>query len=414
MMKPRLPKIIYNNKAKSILGEINKILDSKITTAASVPEANRPPSAAELEFERVHLLYDGMDPMMKPRLPKIIYNNKAKSILGEINKILDSKITTVKNVPVTPAWHRRITNKIDSIRRDIGILTQNQSLNPSSSVTKKAKAILEREQSLENPTATEILDHLKQKLKAMAKKLRWYKESNTRRQHNSQFSRTASVPEANRPPSAAELEFERVHLLYDGMDPMMKPRLPKIIYNNKAKSILGEINKILDSKITTVKNVPVTPAWHRRITNKIDSIRRDIGILTQNQSLNPSSSVTKKAKAILEREQSLENPTATEILDHLKQKLKAMAKKLRWYKESNTRRQHNSQFSRSERSFYKNLESEDHEIETLQENKVPTPEAMKKFWESTWGNRVIHKNTRWLFDERTRVHICYPRSGHRN
>ncbi|CAH2018985.1 unnamed protein product [Acanthoscelides obtectus] len=78
---------------------------------------------------------------------------------------------------------------------------------------------------------------------------------------------------------------------------------------------------------------------------------RDIGILTQNQSLNPSSSVTKKAKAILGREQRLENPTATEILDHLKQKLKAMAKKLRRYKESNTRRQHNSQFSRSERSF---------------------------------------------------------------
>ncbi|CAH2020374.1 unnamed protein product [Acanthoscelides obtectus] len=51
----------------------------------------------------------------------------------------------------------------------IGILTQNQSLNPSSSVTKKAKAILGREQRLENPTATEILDHLKQKLKAMAK-----------------------------------------------------------------------------------------------------------------------------------------------------------------------------------------------------------------------------------------------------
>ncbi|CAH2017549.1 unnamed protein product [Acanthoscelides obtectus] len=80
-------------------------------------------------------------------------------------------------------------------------------------------------------------------------------------------------------------------------------------------------------------------------------LRRDIGILTQNQSLNPSSSVTKKAKAILGREQRLENPTATEILDHLKQKLKAMAKKLRRYKESNTRRQHNSQFSRSERSF---------------------------------------------------------------
>ncbi|CAH2021123.1 unnamed protein product, partial [Acanthoscelides obtectus] len=241
----------------------------------------------------------------------------------------------------------------------------------------------------------------------------------------------APVPEANRPPAASELEFERIHLLYDGVDPMMEPRLSKLIYNNKTKPILSEINKILDSKITTdipienlhsliysgaatvltlnkqkistdtqIKNVSVTPAWQRRITNKIDSIRRDIGILTQNQSLNPSSSVTKKAKAILGREQRLENPTATEILDHLKQKLKAMAKKLRRYKESNTRRQHNSQFSRSERSFYKNLESEDHEPQTLKENKVPTPEATKTFWESIWGNPVIHNNTRWLFDEK--------------
>ncbi|CAH2014131.1 unnamed protein product [Acanthoscelides obtectus] len=37
--------------------------------AAPVPEANRSPSAAELVFERIHLLYDGMDPMTgRPKL----------------------------------------------------------------------------------------------------------------------------------------------------------------------------------------------------------------------------------------------------------------------------------------------------------------------------------------------------------
>ncbi|CAH1969839.1 unnamed protein product [Acanthoscelides obtectus] len=45
-------------------------------------------------------------------------------------------------------------------------------------------------------------------------------------------------------------------------------------------------------------------------------------------------------------------------------------------------------------------ESEDHEPHTLQEDKVPTPEATKTVWESIWGNRVIHNNTRWLFDEK--------------
>ncbi|CAH2019600.1 unnamed protein product [Acanthoscelides obtectus] len=105
MMKPRLPKIIYINKTKSILGEINKILDSKITT--------------DIPIENLHsLIYSG-----------------AAAVLT-VNKQNISTDTQVKNVPATPGWQRRITNKIDSIRRDIGILTQNQSLNPSSSVTK--------------------------------------------------------------------------------------------------------------------------------------------------------------------------------------------------------------------------------------------------------------------------------------
>ncbi|CAH2018381.1 unnamed protein product, partial [Acanthoscelides obtectus] len=185
----RLPPNIITQIKREVASELSINLPADLRNAddepvAPVPEANRPPAASELEFERIHLLYDGVDPMMEPRLSKLIYNNKTKPILSEINKILDSKITTdipienlhsliysgaatvltlnkqkistdtqIKNVSVTPAWQRRITNKIDSIRRDIGILTQNQSLNPSSSVTKKAKAILGREQRLEKPNS---------------------------------------------------------------------------------------------------------------------------------------------------------------------------------------------------------------------------------------------------------------------
>ncbi|CAH2019957.1 unnamed protein product, partial [Acanthoscelides obtectus] len=49
------------------------------------------------------------------------------------------------------------------------------SLNPSSSVTKKAKAILEREQSLENPTATEYWITLNKNSRLWLKNLRRYK-----------------------------------------------------------------------------------------------------------------------------------------------------------------------------------------------------------------------------------------------
>ncbi|CAH2018623.1 unnamed protein product [Acanthoscelides obtectus] len=117
----------------------------------------------------------------------------------------------------------------------------------------------------------------------------------------------------------------------------------------------------------------------------------DIGLLTQNQSLNPASQSLRKPKPFLKGKK------ASKIQQQQKYWITLNKNSRLWLKNSDGIRKATQDvntivFSRSERSFYKNLESEDHEIETLQENKVPTPDAMKTFWEKTWGNHVIHNN----------------------
>ena len=240
---------------------------------------------------------------------------------------------------------------------------------------------------------------------------------------------TEETPTEQIAPNRTKLEFEKNFMLYDGLSPLEKPRLPKVIFKPPTKAVINEINQILDSKITpettieelhsliytgalttlnlnnqgvTVinkrKNYTRIPPWQHRLNTKINEIRRYIGILTQCQSPNHSRKVARAAKTIINREKTDENPTVVEILDYLKQKLAAMAKRLKRYKESDARRRQNNQFVRSERAFYKNLESTSNS--SSPETKFPSVEATKDFWKSIWSNPEHHKRGKWLCDEK--------------
>ncbi|CAH2020605.1 unnamed protein product, partial [Acanthoscelides obtectus] len=434
--RPRLPKLLLNAKSNQIIHQMDEILLRHLEHCD--------------DLEEVHLsIYAAAATVVNVNGQKLLPPNDAP-----LKKTLKRS---------EEPWKLRLMKDIDSCRAEADLISEYQGGNRSRKVIKK---IADIKRKINVPASCDIdssflnlhRDKMRQEAKMKGARLQRYNETSKRKQQNALFERnqnqfyrsiiseSSSEPKGIRDtqnfvkfwsdiwsePKPSDLTapwikevmkaakiVPSINLPADlpNADDDQRPQYRKptdhhllLSWNSigGAAAVLT-LNKQKISTDTQVKNVPVTPAWQRRITNKIDSIRRDIGILTQNQSLNPSSSVTKKAKAILEREQSLENPTATEILDHLKQKLKAMAKKLRRYKESNTRRQHNSQFSRSERSFYKNLESEDHEIETLQENKVPTPEAMKTFWESTGGYRYIYNIIRITYgeDERSAVKFEY-------
>ncbi|KAK9710912.1 hypothetical protein QE152_g25756 [Popillia japonica] len=190
--------------------------DKENSHQKNTPSPDRPLSDEEKEFHRWYMLYDGADPTLKPRLPKLAYNKKTNEILQKVNNILYQKIARENTIAElhsiiyaaactvlylnkqkvgdkgetqtrTPPWEKRLQLKIDQLRSEIGVLTQSGK-NPSNKVKKAAARIAQRYVSEENPGVAEILDHLKQKLAAMAKRLRRYRESHLRKHHETQSS----------------------------------------------------------------------------------------------------------------------------------------------------------------------------------------------------------------------------------
>ena len=76
-----------------------------------------------------------------------------------------------------------------------------------------------------------------------------------------------------------------------------------------------------------------------------------------------------------------------------------MAKRLRRYRESYTRKQNNKLFKTNERAFYKKLTELD--ISTKNEGlQLPTPEVVQDFWSKIWDDPVCHTPARWIEEEK--------------
>lgn len=233
-------------------------------------------------------------------------------------------------------------------------------------------------------------------------------------------------PRPDRPLTDEEEEFQRCSMLYNGVDPTLKPHLPKLAYNSKTPAIIHKINNIVNHNITRETTIAElhsliyaaaytvlklnkqkvgdnretqirTPPWERRLQIKIEQLRKEIGILTQNQR-NPSNKVKKVAAGMASRYRSEENPGVIEILDHLKQKLAATAKRLRRYRESNLRKQQNTDFATNQRNFYRNLKKTPGK--TRQSDKEPNREDILQFWSNIWSTTTGHRTTKWYHEEK--------------
>lgn len=232
------------------------------------------------------------------------------------------------------------------------------------------------------------------------------------------------------PASCPESEcFEKNHFQFNGLDPISKPPLPKLRFSPNTRKLLKAIDLLIKTKITPETTLEelhsliytgsatalelsgqkisyvtpkaktcAMPPWERRLSKKIDTLRREIGIITQNQKPNPSRKVLKMAAKIIHRERTSQNPTPIDILDLLKQKLAAAAKRLKRYKESFARKVQNQQFSTSERKFYKSLNINDTPNNATPV--LPKAETVRTFWENIWSLPAQHKRSKWLSEER--------------
>lgn len=50
------------------------------------------------EFERIHVSFMGMDPLLKPKLPKLQFKTNTWNIIKKVNAIIAAKIT--QEIPI--------------------------------------------------------------------------------------------------------------------------------------------------------------------------------------------------------------------------------------------------------------------------------------------------------------------------
>lgn len=223
-------------------------------------------------------------------------------------------------------------------------------------------------------------------------------------------------------------------LLYRGMNPTLRPVIPRLKDTKNSKNILSTTNKLLSlemlncddmssfhdliyaAAITTIEcnqqkvhrkqglqTNSIKPAWELRLERKISDIRKNIGIITQyTKRETPCIKLRRKAEKILDHLRNDKNNNVIEILDHLKQRLGVLAFRLRKYRTSWNRREDNKKFSNSQRDFYRGLGVSQNNNQF--DDEFPTEEDTRDFWSEIWEKPVIHtKSAGWLKDEKQKT-----------
>ena len=80
-----------------------------------------------------------------------------------------------------------------------------------------------------------------------------------------------------------------------------------------------------------------------------------------------------------------ENIKDTEVIDTIKQKLRIQSERMRRYKTSNERKQHNRKFLNNEKYFYNQIREDEIKI-----HEAPTKEALEEYWGSLWTQSKQH------------------------
>lgn len=149
-----------------------------------------------------------------------------------------------------------------------------------------------------------------------------------------------------------------------------------------------------------------TPMWQKRLMKRIQDIRANIGRLSEFINGNRSERLKKTVDEIKTRykihsQHEGENTELSHFLDTLKQKLSALASRLRRYKLTTKRKSQNAKFNNNEKLFYRSLNEE-------QNNNTPTespePETLKEFWSNIWSVPKEHAESQWIKQDKQTLH----------
>jgi hypothetical protein len=130
--------------------------------------------------------------------------------------------------------------------------------------------------------------------------------------------------------------------------------------------------------------------WKIRLEIKIQKLRSDISCL---EHLKRRSLRNIRTKEMLVKKYNLETKTIAEVLEELKQRVTATAKKIERYESRIKQYKQNRQFRSNQRRFYQDL------VEGVS-NIAETPEKGEttEFWSNIWGQPKEHKDADWIRD----------------
>ncbi|KAJ0173873.1 hypothetical protein K1T71_011022 [Dendrolimus kikuchii] len=221
---------------------------------------------------------------------------------------------------------------------------------------------------------------------------------------------------------------------YSVIDPMKRPRLPKIRPSKKLIEIITVFNRsILPNKILSLDNITKThtliyctaitileyfkikintpntprtynkPKWQERLQNQIENLRKDIGRLYQYKNGNRSRKLVNKVQKIIERtlchnRHENINRTVDDFLDTIKQKLAVKTNRIQRYKKAETRSENNKLFSVNEKLFYRKLK-----VSNIVKNS-PSENSLTEFWSNIWSQEIEHNySAEWIQNEIERM-----------
>ncbi|XP_060519856.1 uncharacterized protein LOC132698038 [Cylas formicarius] len=225
-------------------------------------------------------------------------------------------------------------------------------------------------------------------------------------------------------------EFHTALIQYKDVEPKYRPKIPTLHTSVKLSQIVELLNtEILPSALLDAKNIAqvhavvycsavataramgfkVTsdsrvvnkqgePAWKKRLSQLIDTLRTDIGRLTSFQKKSHNTpKLLKQVQNIREkygRHGEVPNLNDQQIMDTMKQKLSVYSARLARYNKSYKRKTQNHLFNVSEKAFYRSLDKKKHECN---EDLKITPQELENFWAPIYTNKDEHnQQATWL------------------
>ena len=139
--------------------------------------------------------------------------------------------------------------------------------------------------------------------------------------------------------------------------------------------------------------------WSRRLQNKIKELRKDLRQLEGSKDKDISNF---RHWERLERKYSIRVKRFNVVIEELKQRITAIAAKVKKYQGRVDSYRQNRLFENNQRQFYRELDQEEERCGDDQ----PVAEETKQFWGNRWSQSADHKkDAKWIQDFRSEFNV---------